>query len=225
MAVHRADEDMHPQAPLLELVVEAASNKHTPDLLGTSSDGVEPCIAQEATDRVLVDVAVSAEGLHRLHSDLYSRVRRVQNGAGAVPSADLACVARASDGVDVGARGGELGVHVCNLGLHDLELGDALAKLFPLVRVGNGVVARRLHQAQRTARQDESLQVQAGHEHLDTATHLAKHILARHDHVFEDELARLTPSHADLVELLRSAEAWRVPVAANEGVRGWIVES
>jgi hypothetical protein len=92
-----------------------------------------------------------------------------------------------------------------NLALHELELCHLLAELFPLVRVLDGVVACCLHQsverasiagqfhcpgARRPKRrdkgdspqwptgQDETLEIQTGHEHIDALVDRSQHVVA-----------------------------------------------
>ena len=76
------------------------------------------------------------------------------------------------------------------------------------MNIGDDVVHHRLHDAQRPSGQYGALVVKAAHEHLGTLVHTTQHIGRRDFHVVEHQLARVAAAHAELVELLRNAEAW-----------------
>src|SRR5215469_1572146 len=52
------------------LVEEFATDQHAADFAGAGADLVELGVAQQATGRVIVDIAVAAEDLHRVEGDL-----------------------------------------------------------------------------------------------------------------------------------------------------------
>jgi hypothetical protein len=60
---------------------------------------------------------------------------------------------------------------------------------------------------ERPAGEDRALRVEALHEHLRAAVHLAQHVLLGNLAILEDELARVGAAHAELVELLGGGEA------------------
>jgi len=99
------------------------------------------------------------------------------------------------------------GVHVGNLPLHQAEGADGGVELLALAHVGQGDVHRRLHQAERAAREHEALGVQAAHQHLDALVDLSEHVLGGDLAVLEHQFAGVAAAHAELVELLRRAEA------------------
>src|SRR3546814_18860999 len=68
---------------------------------------------------------------------------RISDWSSDVCSSDL--VAGLRHGVEVGAAGVELGVHVGHLALDELELTDALAKLLAVVDVGHHHIEACLH--------------------------------------------------------------------------------
>merc|ERR1711879_331751 len=197
------------QTPSLrKLLGEVASNQHAADLTRTSPDLVELGITQQPTGRVLIDITVPSETLDRLTRHPRRLLSRVQDHSSAILGhVRLARIARARDRIHVGARGGQCRVHVCQLPLHQLEIGNALAKLLALVRVRHSDIHRRLHDAEGTGGQDESLVVKATHEHVHTLANLTEDILLRNLAVLKHELARVRAAHAELVELLCSGEA------------------
>ncbi|KAI3483470.1 hypothetical protein L1887_53697 [Cichorium endivia] len=150
---------------LLELFVEHAGDEHATNLLGTCAYGVETGVTPESGNGVVVCVAVSAEHLHGFGGDFDAAVGGVEDCACAVAAGNGALVACTADGVDVGAGSAEFGVHVGDLALDQLELGDARAKLLALVRVRHGVIESRLHQSQRSSAKNESFQIETRHKY------------------------------------------------------------
>jgi hypothetical protein len=96
--------------------------------------------SQQAAGREFVDVAVAAEDLDRLQGHLRGAFGGVQDHPGGVLAGGLAAVAGLGHGIQVGAAGVELGVHVGDLALDQLELADALAELLAVVDVGHDQV-------------------------------------------------------------------------------------
>ena len=80
------------------------------------------------------------------------------------------------------------------------NLTDSLSKLLSLMGVIPGHVARRLHQPQRPARQDEPLQVQSAHEDVHALVPRTEHVLGRDAAVLEDQLAGARPPDAQFVK-------------------------
>ena len=119
----------------------------------------------------------------------------------------FAAVERLADRVDVGAAGGEGGVHVGELALHELELADRLAELLALVHVRQHHVEAGGHDAERPAGEHRALVVEAGHQHLHAFAFLAEDVLRRDFAIAEHQLAGVRAAHAELVELLRGGEA------------------
>src|SRR5580700_1805317 len=89
-----------------------AADQHAADFAGSGADLVELGVAQQAAGRVVVDVAVAAQYLHRVEGDLGGAFGGVEDGAGGVLAGGLAAVAGARDGIDIGAAGVGGGVHV-----------------------------------------------------------------------------------------------------------------
>jgi hypothetical protein len=59
--------------------------------------------------------------------------------------AGASCVGCAGDCVDVGPAGVVGGVHVCHLGLHQLELPNGSVELAPLVHIGERMIDDSSH--------------------------------------------------------------------------------
>lgn len=190
-----------------ELDVEFSADEHASDFLGSGADGVESGVSPHSVDTVVVCVAVCAEDLHGIRGDFDGSVRGVEDGACAVAAADMAEVARARDGVDVGARRRNFGVHVGDLGLHQLEVCDGLVELLALVRIADRVVKRALSKTEWTTGEHKTLQVQARHEHCSTAVHGAEHVGGRNTDIVKVDLARVRTSHAHLVQLRQRGKA------------------
>ncbi len=75
------------------------------------------------------------------------------------------------------------------------------------MHVGEHHVETGGHDAQRPAGENDTLIVEAAHQHLDTAVDLAEHVLFGYETVFENQLAGVRAAHAQLVELLGGGKA------------------
>ncbi|KAI3480412.1 hypothetical protein L1887_57426 [Cichorium endivia] len=189
---------------------ELATDQHAADLAGAGADLVELGVAQQAAGREFVDVAVAAEDLDRFQGHLGGAFGGVEDHPGSVLARGLGAVAGLGHGVQVGAAGVELGVHVGDLALDQLELADALAELLAVVDIRNDQVHARLHDAGRAAGEDHALVVQAAHQHLHAAVELAEDVLRRYLDVVEEQFAGVGTAHAQLVELVAAGEAFPV---------------
>ena len=98
------------------------------------------------------------------------------------------------------------GVHIRNLALDELELTNALAKLFAVMDIGDDVVHHRLHDAQRTTAQHRTFIVEATHQHFGAVVQTAQDMVLGHFNVMKHQFACVAATHAQLVELLRNAE-------------------
>jgi hypothetical protein len=78
---------------------------------------------------------------------------------------------------------------------------------FTLAHVRQHQIQARLHDAERAAGEHDPLVVKAAHQHLHAASRLVQDVLERHTAIVEEELAGVRAAHAELVELLRGAEA------------------
>src|SRR5258706_2447653 len=188
---------------------ELAPDQHAADLVGAGADVVELGIAEQAPRGKFVDVAVAAEGLDRVERDLHGVLGSEKKARGGVLARGAAAslVERLRHAIAEGARGLQLRVHVGDLALHELEGADGLAELFALVHVGEDHVHRRLHDAERSAREHAALGIEAAHQHARSAVHFAEHVLGGNLAILEHELASGRAAHAQPVQLLRPPEA------------------
>ena len=77
-----------------------------------------------------------------------------------------------------------------------------LSELLALMDVRDHHVHGCLHDADGAGRQNGTLVVEPGHQHVDALADLAKHVLLGHFTVLENEFAGFRTAHAELVELL-----------------------
>src|ERR1700692_819504 len=96
---------------LVCLVENLPPDQHAADFAGAGADLVELGVAQQAPGRIVVDVAVAAQYLHRVERDLGGALGGVEDRAGGVLAGGLAAVAGARHGVDIGAAGIGGGIH------------------------------------------------------------------------------------------------------------------
>lgn len=141
-----------PSCPRSILPVECPPNHHPANLTRSGTNLIEFRIPQQSPRRNLVDVAIAAHELDRVQRTLGGPLRSVQDRARAVLRADHGAGfghARLVDllggGICVRPGGAELGVHVGQLALDELVVGDGSAELFPGVRVREDEVQRGLH--------------------------------------------------------------------------------
>src|SRR5215470_10845001 len=129
-AGNRASHHCPPSPRLLE---QLPADQHAPDLAGAGADLVELGVAQIASGRVVVDVAVAAEQLYGIERDLGGVLGGVEDRAGGVLAGGFAAVAGFRHGIDVRLAGVHADIHVGDLALHQLKLADRLAELLALV--------------------------------------------------------------------------------------------
>src|SRR5262245_6860431 len=174
------------------------------DLDRAAGDHPAAAAARAVFDQLLLAVA------HRAH-DLQRLVRHVEAGPVAVRLGDRRLFRRRQTAISIAGgaveeelRRVELHLHVGELPLQALELGQQAAELLalqrPVARALEGVAAER----ERARGVAETLDVEAGHLLLEAAF-AEQHHVARHLDVFEVELGpffarhergRLTPPHA-----------------------------
>src|SRR5262249_34646218 len=82
------------------LVEQLPADQHAPDLAGAGADLVELGVAQIASGRVVVDVAVAAEQLYGIERDLGGVLGGVEDRAGGVLAGGFAAVAGFRHGID-----------------------------------------------------------------------------------------------------------------------------
>lgn len=199
-----------------KLLVELSADQHSANLAGAGTDLVQLGVAENAASGEVVDVSVAAQALDGVQGNLGGALGRVQDDTGAVAVGGVASIAGTGSGVNVGARGVELGVHVGDLALDQLELTDALVELSAGVDILEGGVQGGLHQTERPTGEDETLIVQARHEDIDTLANVTEDVLGRDLAVLKDQLASVGSTHTELVELLAAAETLHA-LLDNEG--------
>src|SRR5690349_16512894 len=86
------------------LLEQLAADQHAADLGCPCADLVELGVAQKASRRIVVDVAIAAEDLDRLQRDLGRPLGGEEDAAGRVLAARRAAVTGGGDGIDIGAR-------------------------------------------------------------------------------------------------------------------------
>src|SRR5258708_30903030 len=84
---------------------QLAADQHAADLGGSGADLVELGIPQQAGDRIVVGVAVAAQGLDGLQRHLGGMLGRIEEGAGRIHAIDAALVAGARHRLHVGPAG------------------------------------------------------------------------------------------------------------------------
>src|SRR5712692_936382 len=134
---------------LRRLLEHLAADQHAADLAGAGADLVKFGVAQEAAGRVVVDVAVAAEDLDGVERAGGRLLGGVEDGAGGVLARGAAAIAGPGDGIDIGLARVEVGVHVGELALNELEFADRLAELLALVDVRNDRIEAGLNDAER----------------------------------------------------------------------------
>src|SRR5687767_6990877 len=72
---------------------QLAADQHAADLAGAGADLVELGVAQQATRRIVVDVAVAAQKLDGVERDQRRLLGGVEDGAGRILARGLAAVA------------------------------------------------------------------------------------------------------------------------------------
>src|SRR6476469_8975960 len=157
------------------------ADQHATDFARARSNLVELGVAPQATRRILIDVAVAAKRLYRFSGHPGRLLSGVENGSGRVlaeRTGMIRAIAGLADRIDIGPTGLPGGVHVGDLALHQLKLADGLAELLAVVHIGNYDIHAGRHDAERAARQNGSLVVQAAHQDPDTVTHLAQRVLS-----------------------------------------------
>ena len=112
-----------------------------------------------------------------------------------------------SGGVDQELRGLHTGVHLSQLELGVLELGDALAELNALLGVLDGFLDSALAQAQGLRGDTDTAAVQGLHGDLEALALLTQHTVLGNDAILEDQVAGRTAANTHLLLVLALREA------------------
>src|SRR5690606_10625956 len=138
----------------------------------------------------------------------------VDDHPGSVLAGGSAAVAGLDNRIGVGPAGVELGVHIGDLALDELELADALAELLAVVDIGQYHVQTGLHDAHWATAEHHAFIVQAAHQHPDASVLGAQQVLFGDFDIVEKQLAGIGAAHAELVELVAAGKA--LPVALDD---------
>src|SRR5262249_5696093 len=159
--------------------VDLAGDHETLDLRGALVDLEQLGVAHQLLDRVLLDVAVAAEDLHRVRGDLHRgvggealRVRRLQRRP-------LALVEQPRRLPDEQPRRLDLGGHVGDEEVDALVHRDRLLELDALLRVLDRVLERRARDADCAGRRAGPRVVERLHRDLEALALLAEPVPRR----------------------------------------------
>src|SRR6185295_8830868 len=186
---------------------QLAPDQHAADFAGPRPDLIQFRISQESSGGIVIDVTVAAQRLNRVESTGSRTFGREQDAARGIEPCRLPAIAGPRDSIDIGARRIECGVQVGNFRLHELKAADRLTKLAPLLHVRQHGVEARLHDPERSTRQHHTLIVESAHQYTRALAHFVQHIGKRHLAVAKHQLASIGAPHAELVELLGTAES------------------
>src|SRR5688500_11460278 len=120
-------------------------------------------VAEQALDRILLHISVSAEDLHRLCRHPHGGLARHQLGHGAELAYALSAIFRRRGGVQQRTRARYTRRHVRKLELDPLELLDGMPELLSLSRVGDRVLERGARNSYRLRRNSQTPVVQRLH--------------------------------------------------------------
>ena len=164
---------------------------------------------------VLHRVAVAAEDLQRVAGNFFNHVGCEQLGHASFQIGTLAGIFLLCCEVGELAGGFDVGRHVGQLVLDDLELGDRLAKLFAFLGILQRRVKGSLRHADRARRGLNARRLVDAHQLVEAAPlHPADQVLGRHLEILEVEAERLHAVVADGGNR-RTGELWRDELIAR----------
>src|SRR5579875_1262971 len=194
--------------PAPDPLFERAGDHETLYLVRALVDLSDLRVSHHALHRVLLDITVPAEHLHRIDGHRHRGVRAEDlRHRGVLRTLRMALVGHRARLVQQLARGGRPCFHVGELELDALELVDRLAELPALARVGDRVVGRALRDADRLRGRAETRFLERRERDRQALADLADDVAVRHAHVLEDRLAGRRRADAELVLELAHAEA------------------
>ena len=168
-------------------------------------------VAPEALDRIVLQIAVAAVELERPVDDRRAAVGRepLRHGREArLVRRILRHLHRRR--VEQHPRRLQLGLHVGEGELGVLEIGDGLAELLAVLRIGDRLVETALRPAQRTGADIEPTAVQPHHRDAEALALAADQILRRHAHPVEIDLRGRLRMPAQLLLIGAEADARHV---------------
>lgn len=192
---------------LCEVLVESSANEHSSNLRGTGSNLVELGISEKSLGNSLHHVAHTTETLDGVEGNLGGLLGSQENDGSTLLGAVLALVSRLGGLVLEGSGRSKVSVHVGELALQKLVVGNGLAELGSGVDVRKSLVQSSVHETDGAGGKHQSLEIKTRHEHVDSAVELAQNVVLGNENVLEDELSGVGASHTELVELSRAGEA------------------
>src|SRR5699024_756556 len=197
---------------LPSLLQQRARDDHHLHLAGALVDLGDLGVAHHPLDRIVAGVAVTAKELQAAAGHVAGRAGGDQLGLGGLDAvADLLAVHGVlllqGGGVDQVLGGVHTGLHLGQLELGVLELGDAAAKLLALLDVGHGLVDGAFRNAQGLGGDADAAAVQGRHGQLEAAALDAQQAVLGDQAVFHDQLAGGGAADAHLLLGLADLEA------------------
>src|SRR3954454_9657543 len=166
---------------------ERACDHQALDLVRALVDLRDLGVAQVALDGILGHIAVAAEDLDRVDGHRHGGVRGEELRHGRVlPEVGLAAVDLRAGLVEQLARRRRARLHVRELELDALELGDRPAELAPFARVRGGVIRGALRDAHGLGGDAEARAVERGERDVHALVDLADQVLGGDADVVED---------------------------------------
>ena len=184
-----------------------AGDDHALDLGSALIDLSDLGITHHALHGILTGVAVAAEQLHGTTGHVGSGIGSEQLGHGGIHGVGLVVLLLHGSGVDQELSSLHPGVHLGQLELGVLELGDTLTELDTLLGVLDGLLHGALAQTQSLRGDTDTAAVQSLHGDLEALTLLAQHTVLGDDAVLENQVTggAATDTHLLLVLTLREA--------------------
>src|SRR3954471_14657522 len=156
---------------------ERARYDHLLNLIRPLADREDLRVAVEATDRVLLDVAVAAVDLHRLVGCLHCQSPRLQLRLRRDEAEVAPLVLQPSRLVREQSGCLDLGREVGQLRLDRLEARDRLPECTPLLRVGERLIQSPLREADAHRRHPDASAIQGLEELLESPPARAEKVL------------------------------------------------
>src|SRR5579885_1584419 len=168
---------------------------------------IELRVAQKPPGRELVDIAIAAEKLNRIECRPRRMLGSKEKAAGGILARDMARVAGAGNSIGIGAARVEARVHIGELALNELKLANRLTELLSLAHIGQANVETGLHDAERSARNHDTLEIEPRRQNSRAIPRGSKDVFFRHFAIFKEKLGGRRATHAKLIELLAGTKA------------------
>mmetsp|Transcript_45757 Transcript_45757/g.109121 ORF Transcript_45757/g.109121 Transcript_45757/m.109121 type:complete len:239 (+) Transcript_45757:205-921(+) len=192
------------------LLEDVAGDHETLHLRGTLVDLRDACVAVVPLDRVVGDVARTAQNLHRLMGAEGGSLGRRELRHRRLLDVRLAHVLELRGPPRQQPRLFDAHGHVRDLELDGLQLGDRLPEGDACLRVLHRGLQRRLRDPERLCGDADPPPVERLHGDLKAHARGAKHVLLLHADILQDQRARPRRSDPELVLGFPGGEARRV---------------